>query len=115
MAITFDWNTEQGVYKKLTAHTGTGVTTMLDDQQTKGMQRGCVMYVNSTIDAGTITVYFIDRDNNALELQTTPIAADSCTAIDFDFHLPRWKIAWTSSTGAATDVFVEVFPYGARR
>jgi len=112
MAITFNWTAEQGAYSKQ-ALTDNTETTFLDDQQAKNMTRGCVMFVHSTAEAGSVKIYFIDRDDTDRLLQTTPVGADSCTAIDFDFHLPRYKITWTTTASAATTVFVEAFPYGA--
>ena len=114
MTINFDWTSATGVYNKQSLTDNTE-TTLLDDQQAKGLMRGCVMFAHSTAEAGTLKVYFIDRDNNDRLLQSTPVGADSLTAVDFDFHLPRYKITWTSTASAATTVFVEVFPYGARK
>ena len=113
MAITFNWTSETGAYKKLDLTDDTE-TTFLDDQQSKNMTRGTVMFVNSTLEAGNVKIYFIDRDNNDCLLQTTPVGVASCTAIDFDFHLPRYKITWkTTAAASATEVWMEVFPYGA--
>ena len=113
MAINFDWTSEKGAYSKQSLVNDTE-TTFLDDQQSKNMTRGVVGYVNSTLEAGTVKIYFIDRDNNDCLLQTTPVGVASCTAIDFDFHLPRYKITWTTTAAAsATEVWMEVFPYGA--
>ena len=114
MAITYDWTAETGAYSKQ-ALTDDDEYTFLDDQQAKNMTRGCVMFVHSTAEAGTLKVYFIDRDDTDRLLQSTPVGSDSLTAVDFDFHLPRYKITWTTTASAATTVFVEVFQYGATR
>lgn len=114
MAINFDWTTPKGAYNK-SALTDDTEATLLDDQQAKGLMRGCVMFVHSTAQAGTLKVYFIDRDDTDRLLQSTPVGSDSLTAVDFDFHLPRYKITWTTTASAATTVFVEVFQYGAKR
>ena len=114
MALNFDWPTAKGAYNKqsLTADTE---TTLLDDQQSRGLTRGCVIYAHSTAQAGTLNVYFIDRDDTDRLLQATSVGADTLTAIDFDFHLPRYKITWKTTASAATTVFAEVFPYGANK
>ena len=100
MAITFNWTAAVGAYKKSTIAT-TVEQTLLDDQQTKGSQRGCDMFVYSSAVAGTLKVYFIDRDNVDRLIQSTPVASDSLTVIDFDYHLPRFKAAWKSDSGTS--------------
>lgn len=115
MAITFDWTTATGAYKKLVGHATTAATVLLDDQQTKGLQRGVVLYCNSTATSGTLKVYFIDRDNVDHEVQSQAVTAGTLTVLDFDFHLPRWKVEWTSGGAGSTDIWVEVFPYGAKK
>jgi|TARA_A100001391_G_scaffold70347_1_gene44926 hypothetical protein len=115
MAITFDWTSKTGsAYNKQTIAT-TVPQTLLTDQQIKGTYRGVVLFVFSTGVAGTLTVNFIDRDNNKRALQATSVASGTLSAIDFDFPLPRYEITWTSDSGTSSDVSVEVFPYGAGR
>ncbi len=115
MAINFDWPTAKGPYSKQDLVNNTE-TTFLDDQEARGLTRGCVIYVHSTAEAGTLKVYFIDRDDTDRLLQSTPVGSDSLTAVDFDFHLPRYKVTWTTTAAAsATTVFVEVFQYGANK
>ena len=115
MAITYDWTAEMGIYNKQTI-ASTSPTTLLDDKQNKGLTRGCVMFVYSSGVAGTLDVYFIDRDNADLKVGGgTPVASGALTIIDFDYHLPRYKVVWTSDSGTSSDVQIEVFAYGARR
>jgi len=115
MAITFGWETEKGAYEKKDLVNNTE-TIFLDDMQCRNVCRGIVFYVHSTDEDGTIKVYFIDRDDTDRELQSTPVSSGSCTAIDFDFHVPRYKVTWTTTAAASTTtVFVEAFPYGAKR
>ena len=115
MAITFGWETEKGAYSKQDL-VNDNETDFLDDMQCRNVCRGLVLYVYSTAEAGTLKVYFIDRDDTDLELQATPVGAGALTAIDFDFHVPRYKVTWTTTAAAsATTVSVEAFPYGAKR
>ena len=115
MAITFDWTSEMGIYNKQTIAT-TDKTTLLDDKQNKGLTRGCVMFVHSSSVAGTLYVYFIDRDNTELQIGSgTAVASNSLTVVDFDYHLPRYKVVWASTGVTSSVVQVEVFSYGARK
>jgi len=114
MAITFNFTAAMGAYKEATI-ADTTETTMLDDQQVVGNQRGLAGYVYSD-KAGTIKIYFIDRNNADIQLQSKAVVASQLTVLDFDYHLPRYKATFTrdDAVGDAT-VWVEFFSYGASR
>lgn len=115
MAINFDWPTAKGSYNKQTIATE-DPTTLLDDQQNSGLTRGCVLFVYSSGVSGTLDVYFIDRDNADLKIGSgTAVASGALTVIDFDYHLPRYKVVWTSDATTSSAVQVEVFAYGANK
>ena len=114
MTITFDYTAAMGQYDKSTISTD-AETTLLDDQQYVGNQRGAVIYFHST-KAGTMKIYFIDRDNNDVQLQSAAISASQLAVIDFDYHVPRYKITYThTDAGQTSTTWCEVFAYGASR
>jgi len=114
MTITFDFTAATGNYKSLTISSD-AETTLLDDAQIVGMQRGAVIYFHST-KAGTMKIYFIDRENNDVQLQSAAISASQLAVIDFDYHVPRYKITYThTDAGQTSTTWCEVFAYGASR
>ena len=113
MTIDFSILSAKGAYKSETIADGVSTeTTMLDDLQVFKPRRGSIVYCGSD-KAGTLRVYFIDRDNTDWLIDSTSVAANTLAALDFDYHVPRYKITFQrTDTSGANDVWVEGFDYG---
>ena len=112
MSIDFTKLSAKGVYKSETIADGVSTEqTFLDDQQNIAVKRGIIVYCGSD-KAGTLRVYLIDRDNNNWLIDSTSVTANVLAALDFDYHVPRYKVTFQrTDTSGANAIWVESFDY----
>ncbi|MBH05175.1 MAG: hypothetical protein CMJ20_02520 [Phycisphaeraceae bacterium] len=103
--------TTRGDYAKVSIADGSE-TTVLEVTRWRGKVGRSTFKCRASL-AGTLRVYFVDRDGvTAGNLETSEtLAADTLTALDFDLAIPRYKVTFQRSGSDTGTCAVEVFDY----
>lgn len=103
--------TTNGDYAKVSITGGTE-TDVLTVSRWRGKVGRATFKCRASL-AGTLRVYFIDRDGiTAGNMETdATLVADTLTALDFDLAIPRYKVTFQRSGVDTGTCAVEVFDY----
>ena len=78
--------------------TSTNIVTILTSASMRNEHRGMVFFVYSDV-AGSATIDYEQPNGTFRLLQTTAVSATTLTVIDFDFHLARGRLRFTTTSG----------------